>query len=200
VDHSIGEDSANYVYRGYNKAITRRVLTALDSIPIKKTLTMQIKNFALFSISVLTVLSLLTTSCKKSSNDSSAGLSATFRDTTFGASQTVAVYFKDYQYWDIAGYTIKGGDSVGIEIEINAPVTLNSPITTNNGTYIDYYLNGNDYAAAVGTGNTAMMVTSLDTVNHKISGTFSGMLYNMGNGNDSSQMTNGKFNTTYIVQ
>lgn len=163
---------------------------------------MQFKNFALFSLSVLIGLSLFTTSCKKSNNSSSsAALSATFRDTTFSSSSgIVAVYFKDNQYWDIAGFAVKGGDSSGIEIEINSPVTVNSPITANNGTYIDYYHNGNDYYAAVGTGNTAMMVTSLDTVNHKISGTFSGMLYNFGNGSDSSMMTNGKFNTTYLVQ
>jgi len=40
----------------------------------------------------------------------------------------------------------------------------------------------------------------LDSVNHKIIGTFSGVLYNVTGGSDSLVITNGTFNTGYTVQ
>ena len=48
--------------------------------------------------------------------------------------------------------------------------------------------------------HSLLTVNSWDSVNHKISGTFSGVLYNITGGSDSLIVTNGTFTSTYTVQ
>jgi hypothetical protein len=164
---------------------------------------MKVTRFRLFVFSAVTVFALFAvTSCKKSNNSSSGNsVTATFSGTTFTPSATVAEYSASGKEWGITGYTIKSGDTTFLDILLFAPFTVNQPFSTDS-TYasLDYLVNGSngkDYDASQGNGYAILTVTSLDTVGHKIAGTFSGTVY--ASGSDSLVVTNGKFNTSYIV-
>ena len=93
----------------------------------------------------------------------------------------------------------------GLEILVPSPVTVNKPFLTDTTSASIYYypngpVNGKDYNASYGWGHGTMTVTSVDTVNHKIAGTFSGTLHNFLDINDSVVLINGKFNTAYTIQ
>jgi hypothetical protein len=170
---------------------------------------MKVTRFPLFIFSIVSSLALLTaTSCKKSNSSSSSGnsISATIAGSAFSPSTTEATYSESGGYWDIAGLTVKSGDTVAIEAMIFSPFTLNQPFNTDTTDMtLFYYTNGasgkeygvGSYWFGGGNGLATMTVTSLDTTAHKISGTFSGSLY--ATLSDSVVFTNGKFSTTYTV-
>ncbi|WP_188928000.1 hypothetical protein [Puia dinghuensis] len=164
---------------------------------------MQFKKFTLVAISAVTALFLLTTSCKKS-NTNSAAISANVGGVGFSSSVTTAWYSTDSTIFELGGYSINNHDTVVMSIIIQPPFTLNTAISSNATGFpvaIDYYhLNGKDYYAGYGTGHASLTVTSLDSTNHKIAGNFTGTLYNTLANNDSVVVTNGNFNTSYIVQ
>jgi hypothetical protein len=142
--------------------------------------------------------------CKKSNNSTdSSSISASMGSTAFSSStaNTTAWYSTDSLVYEIGGYAVNGGDTTGLAIEITPPFTLGTAVANQWQVDIGYYVSSTkDYFAGFGTGHIAMTVTSQDTVNHKIAGTFTATLYNTLNQNDSLLVTNGKFNTAYSVQ
>ena len=157
----------------------------------------------MLGFSTLVVFSFaIATSCKKSNSPAptNAAFSATVNGSAFNPTASNAVYTGFAQSWDIFGLYIKGSDSSVFDVTIYAPVTLNKPVTTYYSG-VDYYSAGvDDFSDFVGTGKATITVTSLDSVNHKISGTFSGVLPGTTGSDDSVVVTNGKFNISYLVQ
>ena len=159
-----------------------------------------------FTLPLCIVFALFTAAgCSKSSNSSSsAGVSATVAGTAFNPSATVGFFTQSSQYWVLTGYNIKSGDTTALELDIFEPLKVNTPFNTiNTNLSIYYYVNGSSgktYSASPfnPSGNATMTVTSLDTAGHKIAGTFTGTLYNTST--DSVVVTNGKFNTSYILE
>jgi hypothetical protein len=163
------------------------------------------QNFTRYTIAAVTAsLLLVVASCSKS-NDSGSGsgpISATVAGQAFSPSLSLAFYTQSGQYWDITGYTIKSGDTTAISVSLAPPVTLNTAMTNNNSNlYIEYYVSGTgkDYFAGTGYGSASMTLSTLDTVGHKIAGSFNATLYNAINNKDSIQITNGKFSSAYQV-
>ena len=147
---------------------------------------------------------LVLTACSKggSAPASNTAISATVGGTAFSPALSLAFYTQSGQYWDITGYTIKTGDTTAISVSMAPPVSLNTVMTNDNsGLYIEYYLSGTgkDYFAGTGYGSASMTLSTLDTVAHKMAGTFSATLYNAVNNKDSILITNGKLNSSYQV-
>lgn len=164
---------------------------------------MSYKKLIFSALPALALIATLSVGCKKSNSSSnSSSISGTFGSTNFSASggSSTAWYSTDSSVYILIGGAINGKDTSGLSLSIFPPFTLNTAITSTWAVNIDYFVSSTqDYYAGNGFGNVALTVTSQDTVNHKIGGTFTGTLYNAFNNNDSIKVTNGKFNTAYNV-
>ena len=169
---------------------------------------MTLKISSLLTFSALTVFVLLsTTSCKKSSSGSSAGISATLSGSGSGfqAKSTLGAYSQSSGYIAVAGIMPKTNDSLILEVDISDTAKLNTPMSTDNwpteGIYYYAIEAYTDYEAYYGVGKGSITVTSWDQTNHKIAGTFTATMLNQsGQGAvDSIIVTNGQFNTSYVV-
>lgn len=174
---------------------------------------MKVTRVSFFALSAIIAFSILVAGCSKSnsnSNTSSTSISATIGSSSFSASAySAGVYSTDSAYFGVLGLQIANKDSSIFSLTFSGPVVLNQQITT--ATNVNSYLNvgyqpnganGNYYGASYydfGQGSAIVTVTSYDSTNHKIAGTFSGVLYNENSSTDSVIVTNGKFSTTYTV-
>ena len=164
-------------------------------------------SFAAFSGTIALVL--LIADCSKSNNNNSGtGLSATVGSSTFvnGAmpGELQAIYNTGGPYFDIAGLNLSAHDTSAMEITVPPTSKLGQTVSSDTSLVtINYspHFPALVYMAGFGFGGHAIAtITALDSVNHKISGTFSGVVYNQSGGSDSLVVTNGKFNTSYTLQ
>ena len=142
--------------------------------------------------------------CKKSNNsNNSSSISANMGSTNMSISgaNEGTWYSTDSAVFEIGGLYVNGKDTSVLAIQLFPPFTIGTAVTDWRYVSIDYYnyTTAADYFAGDGLGHFSLTVTSQDTVNHRIVGTFSGVLYNGISGNDSMVVTNGKFNTAYNV-
>jgi hypothetical protein len=163
---------------------------------LKKLIVPSLCAFALLAISV---------GCKKSNNstNSTSAISASMGSTALSitTANTTAYFSTDSTAYLIGGFAVNGGDTTGLAIELYSPFTVDSTITSPYLVFMDYYVSSTkDYFAGNGVGHIAFTLTTQDTVNHKIAGTFTATMYNTLNQSDSLIVTNGKFNTSYFVQ
>ncbi len=161
---------------------------------------MRISRLLFLALAATTVL--ISTSCKKSNDtNNNATLSATIGGTVVTPSNSVGVLWQSNNYFDVFGFIVKGADTTILEINIPGGFKLNTAAVNGNEYFVGYQTGNKQYVAGLGYGGTtSFTVTSWDSTGHKIAGTFSASLYNMGNSNDSVLVTNGKFNSTYTVQ
>ena len=146
------------------------------------------------------------TSCSKSNNNgSSAAITATVGGSAWANNFPVqGVYSTLGGAFVVGGVQVKSGDSTAFEVSFGAPVTLNKPLTS-DGVIVDvgYIVEKTQTfydGSPVSGGHSTVTVTSYDSTGHKVSGTFSGVLYNENNANDSVVVTNGNFSATYLIQ
>jgi hypothetical protein len=164
-------------------------------------------NRAMVFILISSASILAFTNCSKSNsnNSSSAGIAATVGGSAWASNFPVeGVYSTVGGVFLVAGVQVKGGDSTGFEVGFGTPVTLNKALTS-DGVIVDVaYLVEKTQATYEGSpvsgGHSTVTVTSYDSTGRKVSGTFSGVLYNENNANDSVVVTNGTFSSTYQVQ
>ncbi len=157
-----------------------------------------------FSFAASLFLLTLIIGCSKNnnSNPSSGTMAASVSGTVFTAATTVGAYSQSFGLIDVVGYTIKSNDTtiVTIGIPYGAPINhLFSSDSTLAG--ITYQITGKEYDAYLGFPGTKALITltASDTVNHTITGTFSGTLYNDLSATDSVVVTNGTFTSSYTV-
>lgn len=165
---------------------------------------MKMKN-SLLTFGALTVFTLvLTTSCKKSNNSNGNSVTATVGTTNFQSTGTVATYSGNQ--FEIAGYTIKSGDTTVTDLLFYTPFSLNVPIVSNSSnpltaiSYFDTQGTFGDFGGfQTGTGASfvTITVTAWDSTHKTIAGTFSGTLYV--NNSPDSVMTKGQFNVNYLA-
>jgi hypothetical protein len=171
---------------------------------------MKIKNAHLLSCSVIALLLFISVfqSCKKSSSSPSTSMSASVNGASFQATNTSGVDLKLWNQLTITGFYLpKSGDTALIDINIPDTVIKNETLNNANGSSvsIDYYPqlgNGYSYLADAALANKVnVTINSIDTTGHRVSGTFNGVLYG-GSATifDSVTITNGQFNSSYIVQ
>lgn len=168
------------------------------------------KRLSLAAVIALSIFSLWgLESCSKNNSSSSyqtdGTLTATIKGTAYSAkSYVVAGYLTSLGQLIVLGDSIRSNDTTEIQVSIPYIPAVNSPVHTDSLLYavLTYVMPGKEYDAYYGLGYSHGVITlsSADTVNHKVAGTFSGVLYNKDNSNDSISITNGAFNSTYQVQ
>ena len=167
---------------------------------------MKFQSNRVFSILVIgSVILFAAGSCKKSSSGGgSAGVSATVSGTAWGSSLPVTgIFFASGSVFEIGAIQFKGGDSTIVALGFNGPVTLNKPFSSDSTTLDIAYQDIKSqvqYDGVSGSGRSILTITSYDSVNHKIAGTFTGVLYNDFGGGDSLVVTNGHFNVGFVAQ
>jgi hypothetical protein len=145
------------------------------------------------------------TSCSKSNNNNSgAGFSATVSGSTWASTYpTGGTYTSANGQFAIGGLQVKSGDSTVFALYFFSPIVLNKAISSDTATVDIQYADsktGNIYDGAIQTGHAIITVTSYDAAGLKVGGTFSGVLYNSVNANDSLTVTNGHFSSAYVSQ
>jgi hypothetical protein len=163
------------------------------------------------SLSLLSLWAL--ESCNKNNSTTSyqtdGTLTASINGTAYSAkSYVVSDYINSFGSIIVQGETISGSDTVGLQVSIPYILPLDTAISVTNSAYagyaaIAYQIPGKEYDCYFGLGAShgTITLTSADTVNHQVAGTFSGVLYNKDNATgDSVVLTNGAFNSAYQVQ
>ncbi|HXB96146.1 MAG TPA: hypothetical protein VNU70_13340 [Puia sp.] len=147
---------------------------------------------------------LVITGCSKSANPplpTNGTLSITAGTTNFTAAQVEAAYSSTLGFVAVLGYTIQGHDTTSVQLDFAylppVGVTFSSDSTETGLTYI---AGSKRYDGFLGLGKVVMQLTAADTVEHKLSGTFSATLIDDDNSSDSLIITNGKFTSTYTAQ
>jgi hypothetical protein len=167
---------------------------------------MKFSTTSLLTLSAIAAFSLLlTTSCKKSNSSSGGGgLTATVSGTAWATTvPTQAIYSKSVGEFQIVGGQYKSGDSTGISVAFGTPFPLHTAFSSDTAFVDVEYVNVKTLAQYDGgllSGHSIITVSSWDSVNHKIVGTYSGVLYNTGNPADSLVVTNGTFSTAYTAE
>jgi hypothetical protein len=173
---------------------------------------MRVKSFVPMSVSglvavaVAAVALLFSIGCKKSNNSSpgSGTVNAMVNDTLFTPPPggVYSTYTASSGQFAIDAFELHGNDTLYLFVTIYRPFTLNQPIDSNSSISNIVYYNSlhQPYSNVTGMGNTTITVTSFDSVNHKIAGTFSGNLYSDNGNTDSIIVKNGTFNSSYLVQ
>jgi hypothetical protein len=144
--------------------------------------------------------------CKKSNSNNgvSGQVTASVNGTAFANNvSTQGVYASSAGEFQILGASYKSGDSTGIVVTFTIPFTLGNPMNSDTG-YVDVaYLDTKtqqEYDGGFVSGHSILTVSSWDSTNLKVAGTFSGVLYNITGGSDSLVITGGTFNSVYTKQ
>jgi hypothetical protein len=149
---------------------------------------------------------LAVSSCSKSNNSTSNGsMTASINGTAWTAN---AGYSGEYivaeNLFDIAGAEIKSSDTTAFQITIYSPITVNKSFNSDTTSTIDvqYQVTGTGalYDGGALAGHSILTITSYDSTNFMIAGTFSGVLYNVNTGTDSVTVTGGTFSTSFTLQ
>jgi hypothetical protein len=134
-------------------------------------------------------------------------LTAAIGSTNYAPSLTEAVY-SPVTYTTFAVLGIQSGkDSTFLRVELPLTgFTIGTPFSSDTATasgltWFDSQRTY-EYDALNGTGasHSLINITSWDSAQLKVAGTFSGVLYNISNLNDSIVITNGTFSTTYTEE
>lgn len=169
---------------------------------------MNVKRFVLPAVTTLGVGFLfgLAGCSKNSNNNSSSGtLTCTINGTAFSAqpNQVGAGDLSTFGQLFVLGYNIQSKDTTGFQVEMPYIPPVNVAFSTDTTeSDLTYIVPGKEYDAYFGLSNShgIITLTLADTVNHKVAGTFSGVLYNISNSSDSVVVTNGAFSSPYSIQ
>ena len=161
---------------------------------------------AVFSFSIVSLAGMV--GCSKSSSNSTSSegtMTATVNGASYSAkSYVVAGYLTSYGQLIVQGDSIVGSDTTQIQVAMPYIPAVNHPISTDSSQYvgISYIGPSKEYDAYFGLNGShgVVTLTGEDTVNLRVIGNFSGVLYNITNASDSIVITNGQFNSTYTVQ
>jgi|SRR5579871_2596743 len=157
------------------------------------------KRLTVFLLSSLAIIA-----CHKSSNSNSGSqgtLSATVGGTAFTANATYGIYYQTLNSFLAIGI-IPSKDSTFLQVQLPWPLPIDTAFSTDSTlSGLSYYTSSGSksYDAYTANGHALFTITLFDTINHKISGTFSGTLINDFTVTDSLVITNGKFTTAYTV-
>jgi hypothetical protein len=171
---------------------------------------MNLRTTCLRTLSALAAsAALLTTSCKKSNDNtgSTVEMTAAVGPANFQSTINTGGYSQSTGAFQLQGYTIiSAGDTTGIQLTFKTPFQLNVPINsvTSSATGVDIeYIDtktGVIYDGGFLYGHSTLTVTAWDSNNDRIAGTFTALVVNSFTGNDSLTIANGQFNYSYTVQ
>ena len=135
--------------------------------------------------------------CHKSGNQPNPAVKATLGDSSFSSVKATAAL----AYGQFSIVASSSTQAHTLAINFTEPFQLNVPLSVDFAKTTVGYLSLNDtliYNSSIGAPARAQLtVTTWDSVNHHIAGSFSGMLY--ANAKDSLALTNGAFDLGYTV-
>ena len=151
-----------------------------------------------------------TVACSKSTQTagylSQGTITATVGGVNYAPPLTEAVYSSVYSTFAVLGLQ-PGKDTTYLRIglplsgfTIGTPFSLDTARTSGLSWYDSQRTYEYDAIFGQGASHSLINITSWDSTQLKISGTFSGVLYNINNLSDSIVITNGAFNTSYTKQ
>ncbi len=159
--------------------------------------------------SAISLAAVIAAGCSKSNPSSSSGtaVSATINGSAFTPAVTVGIFSQPDSSFQLTSYSIKNSDTTGLNLYFPGGMPLNTVQSLGDSVQLVYTnsATGKSYAGNSLGGHGSITLTSLDTTNHKLAGTFSGtlLLQNSSTGivttSDSVVITNGAFNSTYSV-
>jgi len=141
--------------------------------------------------------------CKKNNNSylNVDGISATLGGISWQSRYTVGIAPANAGFVYLYGYAVNAGDTSVIELDISDSVQVNEPDPFNSSTASFSKSDGTTYILDdIFGGHGTITVTSRFGSIHTIAGTFSGVFYNTQNSDDSIQIDNGHFNTSYFTE
>jgi len=144
---------------------------------------------------------LLAAGCGKSNSGSSSSgtLSATIGSSNFQSTTTLGAYSAGINLLAVVSYSIHPNDTSAFQLTMPWPPPVNKAFPADSLLSLSYTAKGTEYDAYSTEGQLQLTVTSLDSMGHKIAGTFSATGHALLNNNDSVVITNGKFSTSYNV-
>jgi hypothetical protein len=146
------------------------------------------------------------TSCSKSNNNNSSigSLTASVNSTAWAANLGISGSLTvGASTFDIVGAQVKSGDTTSFLLTFYTPITVNRTFNSDTASLDIQYQDsktGALYDGGALVGHSVLTITSYDSVNLKIAGTFSGVLYNETTGNDSLTVAGGTFSTPFTLQ
>jgi hypothetical protein len=146
----------------------------------------------------------LATSCKKGGGPVAApiGVIGTVGDSNFVSTSAQSYYDTSLNLFLVAGVSFRPYDSSTLSIQFPPPIRVNVAVSSDSeAVLMGYFNHGITYigGAKPYEGHAVYTVTSWDSVNRKLQGTFSGTIYGVSTGSmsDSLVVTKGAFNVTY---
>ena len=140
--------------------------------------------------------------CKKS-NGSSSSVTATIGNTSFQSTSLTGTYYTHSGGFTLIGYQVAKGDTTFVGMTFWSPFQFNVPFSTDTTLVSLVYSidNGAAYYEAYSPnnlGHAIITVTSWDSTQRRIAGTFSGSVASIRASDDTLAVTNGKFSATYV--
>jgi hypothetical protein len=131
-------------------------------------------------------------------------MSASVNGTAWAANYPVTGVYTGGVF-DLGGIQVKSGDSTVFAVSFGLPFTVNQAFSSDTTSLdIEYADSKNDqvYDGSFLTvsSHSLVTVTTYDSTGKKLSGTFSGVLYNVTGGTDSISVTGGTFSASYVTQ
>lgn len=153
------------------------------------------------ALSLVLIVALLgTSSCHKP--DDGPGAATQFSATINGeAFQPIAVASQAQNgLFVITGFMPKATDTVQLQLSFRDTVNVHSKLTFKNDESVLYYINTKGsptYSSWAWYAHGDVTFTTVDKINKKLAGNFSGVIYLHGAPADSLVVKDGRFNTTY---
>lgn len=150
-------------------------------------------------------------SCKKHQASAPNTFSATIHDTIVNASIVTAVASRVVPEFLLTAYVPQpGGDTTILQIQDYEPIPVNAPNNDPSSISFDYYDSertfdyGGPYSSSSSPARATVTLTDIDSVHHRLTGTFSASLYKdfppgPPGPSDSVVFTNGQFSVTYTL-
>jgi hypothetical protein len=167
---------------------------------------MKNKTLLLSALAVFGGILFLASSCKKGGGPVAApiGVIGTVGDSNFVSTSAQSYYDTSLNLFLVAGVSFRSYDSSNLSIQFPPPIRVNVPISSDSVDVLMGYSNTIQRITYIGgatpyKGHVIYEVTSWDSVNRKLQGTFSGTVYSVSQGSigDSLVVTKGAFNVTY---
>ena len=156
----------------------------------------------LFTSAVVLGAFSMTAGCKKS-NGSNAQFTATINNTAW-ASNISETGILASGIFGLGGIQYKNGDSTEITLVFSQYAQFSQPMSSTDSAdridigYIDLKTR-TAYDGGLLAGHSTITITNYDSLAGTISGTFTGVVYNISGGSDSVSISNGIFNTNFAA-
>jgi hypothetical protein len=153
-----------------------------------------------YTVAALLLL-LIIAGCSKNNNSSSSSgsFTATIGTTSYQGTTTLGAYSYGLGELAIVSYSMHPNDTSAFQVTMPWPKTFNQTLPTDSLLSLSYTAKGTEYDAYSTEGQLQLTVTSIDSIGHKIAGSFTANGHSTANFNDSVVITNGKFSTSYNV-